>query len=456
MPDDVSRIARYVAIASVAAASIFYVFGPSLLPHDDFNPPKKHNAVGLSNYANDCFINSVLQALAASKRLRLYLNHAAPSNPDGELVSSQVDADRTEHDPGSHLSPCNLTTALHLMLEKLNDPLLRGRTTSARPFVQALEIAYNSRLSRQQQDAQEFLQLVVEKLVEENSNITKPFTNQKPCVESSPLPLEGKLESQIECLTCRYRPPANSSTFLTLSLNVPQRGVTTLDECFDILLKQEVIEDYICESCKFEHLVAAKQRQLHLSPIGESTTKLAEELSELQSKREAILAGSEELKYPTHASAPKRRIVKHMRIAHYPEVLLLHLSRSVYSSASSKNLARVRFDENLRLGTFDRRDYRLTSIVSHKGGHSSGHYETFRRQTSREDEPALDSPEEENTGVSDVSEPEKTKRRYRQRTAWWGISDDHVRQCRQRDVLDMQRGCYLLIYEKVDNSSQAP
>jgi len=37
----------------------------------------------------------------------------------------------------------------------------------------------------------------------------------------------------------------------------------------------------------------------------------------------------------------------------------------------------------LVLGGFDRKNYRLRSIITHRGGHNSGHYETFRRQVAR-------------------------------------------------------------------------
>src|SRR5690606_15301216 len=48
-----------------------YVFAPTYLI--DENAPRKPHAVGLRNIGNDCFINSVLQALAGCSELRLYL-----------------------------------------------------------------------------------------------------------------------------------------------------------------------------------------------------------------------------------------------------------------------------------------------------------------------------------------------------------------------------------------------
>ena len=75
MPKDTSGILGYVAVASLGAAALFYVLGPSLIPNEDFHTLKRHEGVGLLNSANDCFINAVLQALAASEKLTEYLRH---------------------------------------------------------------------------------------------------------------------------------------------------------------------------------------------------------------------------------------------------------------------------------------------------------------------------------------------------------------------------------------------
>ncbi len=86
---------------------------------------------------------------------------------------------------------------------------------------------------------------------------------------------------------------------------------------------------------------------------------------------------------PDLKHAPSRTIIRYFRISTFPRVLAVHLSRSIYSAAriSTKNLARVSFPEALTVGGLvARQRYRLSSVVMHKGGHNSGHYETFRRQ----------------------------------------------------------------------------
>ena len=66
MPEKATTIATYAAGASLAAITLVYVFGPTFFLDDEATSAstKKKGVVGLSNAANDCFSNSVLQALA--------------------------------------------------------------------------------------------------------------------------------------------------------------------------------------------------------------------------------------------------------------------------------------------------------------------------------------------------------------------------------------------------------
>ena len=66
--------------ASLAAISLVYIFGPIVFPSYRYEggskfseKPSYDGVVGLTNIANECYINSVLQALAASSRFRNFL-----------------------------------------------------------------------------------------------------------------------------------------------------------------------------------------------------------------------------------------------------------------------------------------------------------------------------------------------------------------------------------------------
>lgn len=343
-----------------------------------------------------------------------------------------------------------VTKALSDIVERLNSPVFEGKTTSARDFIRALEVSFNARMHRDQQDAQELLQLVMQKVDEEaNSRNKDEAVDHQGSARL--LPVHGRLASQIECTYCHYRPSMTVSDFLVLSLNVPQQGKTSLDECFDGLLKQELIEDYVCARCKLQSVVTQKQRQLGRT-TGEAKEALSDDIRDLTEALENDLEqrASDPL-LSSHYQIPRRTITKHASISQFPEILMLHLSRSVFGAYSSKNTAKVDFSEQLRLGSFDGYDYRLQSVVTHRGGHNSGHYETFKRQE-LEDEPCAGSGLAK--GQIDSEQAQKQRRKHKKVDKWWGISDDKVRECRTRDVLGLQRECYLLFYEKLRSASR--
>ena len=185
-------------------------------------------------------------------------------------------------------------------------------------------------------------------------------------------------------MTCHFKPKPSVSGFVTLTLNVPQNSSTTLNACFDGMLKVEHIDDYKCERCRLEHAVQIKTKELARASDESARNLLTHELSSIES---ALSTDPEALpkniRLPDPSQAPKRRISRHMRISSFPKVLAIHLSRSVWdpNSSSTKNLAKVSFPETLPLGgLLDQHQYRLLGVVTHKGGHNSGHYESFRRQ----------------------------------------------------------------------------
>ncbi|KAF2453298.1 hypothetical protein BDY21DRAFT_293144 [Lineolata rhizophorae] len=445
MPDRPLTIAGYAAGASLAAITLVYVFGPTFFLDDEYAHAaaaagrKKGVVVGLSNPANDCFINSVLQALAGLSDLRFYLIREVHRRKLDGPETYRVDADEPplRRSNGKEVPPWKIeglrqgivTVALKDMLDRLNERPLYKKIISAQPFVSVLERAFRQRISRQQQDAQEFLQVVTERLCDEYHEGRKArerirrlrragYSLDLPSIdvgedggsevmpmpplpqsgggqdgepqrddgegeeEEEGFPFEGKTESQIECTLCHFTPKALSETFTTLPLTVPQKSSTSLNECFDVMLKTEYIDDFKCEKCRLVHAVEVKERELRLARSETQKEKLDVEISKIY---DAIETDPEkppkDVELPDIKLAPKRRIARHHRISVFPKILAVHLSRSIYSTYSTKNMAKVSFPEALPLGgLLDQKKYRLLGVVTHKGGHNSGHYESFRRQ----------------------------------------------------------------------------
>jgi len=463
MPDKTLRVVTYAAGASLAAIALIYVFGPTyfLDTSTSKSSTRRKGVVGLSNPANDCFINSVLQALAGLGELRLYLiQETHRRNLDDESIYTRLiplsSADENnvvlrfpKDIPDWKLVGLQMgivTKSLKKILDALNERPIYKKTISAAPFVRALEEAFRQRISRQQQDAQEFLQIVAERLCDEYyagcrarrlaKGSATPLVNlgalgstpeetgdvdgtilavsdgrlkiscpsprtgpnlgdgyhgtnrrsQQGFVEEDGdgFPLEGRLESQIECLTCRFKPRPTVSAFCTLTLNVPQVSTTTLGDCFDGLLKTEYIDDFRCEKCRLLHALAFYEREEQQASSEAARARTQEVIKKLQL---AIESNPEQppqdVVLPDIHQAPKRRIARYTRITKFPRILAIHLSRSIYDAShmSLKNMAKVAFPESLPLGSLlEQRRYKLVSVVTHKGSHNSGHYESFRRQ----------------------------------------------------------------------------
>ncbi|KAK6846280.1 ubiquitin carboxyl-terminal hydrolase 2 [Apiospora arundinis] len=452
MPEKPLTVATYAAGASLAAITLVYVFAPTYLIDNEPNTTKKKGVVGLTNPANDCFINSVLQALAGLTDLRVYLiRETHRRNIDEPWVYRQIVKDPTQTPTPDWktegLQTGLVTKGLKEILDALNERPIYKKTISATGFVKVLEVAFKQRISRQQQDAQEFLQVVAERLCDEyhagriarrnarqdgglersvtnnssapvdgsaveerlaglavggddgqsehseqpsdpTSSQKRPETASHETVvdeddEEEGFPLEGKFESQIECETCHFKPRPTASTFCSLTLSVPQTSSTTLNACLDGMFKTEHVDDFKCEKCRLVHAKEFMEAELAKST---SESFKAETQAAIEKLQHAIDTDPEtpppDVVLPDTRYSPKRKIARHTRLTSFPKIMAIHLSRSIYdASMSTKNSAKVAFPEQLCLGgILNQRKYKLLGIVSHKGSHHSGHYESFRRQ----------------------------------------------------------------------------
>lgn len=437
MPDKPLTVITYAASASLAAIALVYFFNPNYLIDGESSTSsastRKKGVVGLSNPANDCFINSILQSLAGIGELRLYLIRELHRRKlDGHEVYASLPAEDVDgksidvHELRS-LQSGEVTQGMKDVIDGLNERPIYKKTISAGNFIAVLEHAFGTNISKSQQDAQEFLQIVAERLSDEyhagkdarkramnvsanHESVVEPPdlgaslegnelegdsspTERLSIIEADPnrisdeetgFPLEGQTESQIECQFCHFIPRASPVKFVMLTLTVPQENSTTLNDCFDTYFKTEYIDDYKCDKCRLQHALAVFTKELAAANSTKEKTAIQSKINKVKN---AIEYDPEQppkdVVLPDSKLAPERRIARHVRITAFPRVLVVHLSRSIFDPrcSSTKNAAKVSFPEQLPLGgLLNRRKYKLLGLVSHKGTHNSGHYESFRRQ----------------------------------------------------------------------------
>ncbi|KAK9328150.1 hypothetical protein V1520DRAFT_229995 [Lipomyces starkeyi] len=426
----------YAGFAALASLAI-YVFMPSLptflssgseveSPASSEFSRNSRYIVGLYNKANDCFANSVLQALASSPILRQYLDDSRFRDQPLTVALKTIIQGIL---PFLHLSclPDLWATV------DLNNPIRYPRSISPWPFLHVLEVIYKSRITRSQHDAHELLHLILETITDEHDKKLRETAANEMALESGEraedekverdvnfphefMPFEGTTVDTIRCLQCGNSPEPKSTNFIVLTLNVPQQSSATLEDCMSSLLSSEHISDYGCQACRLKELIGTVSQKTKLDEAGEEivagSSTSSKEIPDFVKDPLGYLHYLQNLDpnvdlHPqVEARLPKSvksTIVRTTSLGHLPDMFICHLSRSIFYSTATRNSCRVSFPEKLTVYSSQNaksklsslvlgnsaeeqssedgsKTYRLVAMVRHMGTHSAGHYECYRRK----------------------------------------------------------------------------
>ena len=425
---------------------------------------------GLINVGNFCFANSSIQGLCSLDNLTKYLNAVYIALEDVKRKGTRTDTRAIVH------------WALTNLLADLQESILSPRSKSIAPLVKALELAYRGRMSSNQNDAHEFLQLMLEALYNEYAVLST-------MIPGHAFPFEGQMASNIVCLSCRRTSATTINPFLIYELVTPQRPSATVSDIISES-QSELIEGYSCLYCKVSLILENESR---LSSMGVSNAYSAEEeniLNYLRTHHDKLLINED---IPAHIeyyintysrngcqpSTLKSNIARRTVITKPPRALVIHLSRSNFNGMNySRNPCNVHFQEILELQVCDIKDnvlgesttvkYTLKSVVKHTGTHYQGHYQCYRKKPNFVADVSSDPPTFVNQSVTlqyyggerptiSTQPPASVETRKMRKIKsvthrpYWHISDTSVKEARVETVLGERKYVYMLFYDLVDS-----
>ncbi|XP_072288787.1 ubiquitin carboxyl-terminal hydrolase 30 isoform X2 [Eucyclogobius newberryi] len=452
-------------IAAAIAAGVYVLWGPITLK----KTRKRGMVPGLLNLGNACFLNSLLQGLAACPSFVIWLEKFSQST----LTSRETRLSKT---------------LLKLLKALSSDEPSEEDILDAGCLLDVLRLYRWHISSCEEQDAHELFHVLTSSLEEEQDcepKVTHLFDmqsleslpqeeeNNMACRSRAPLhsipsswkyhhPFHGRLTSNMSCKRCEHQSPVRYDSFdsLSLSIPLPQWGrPVSLDQCLQHFISSETIKEVECENCTkiqqgtldvlhSQRTTCVKQLKLGKLPqclcIHLQRLTWSSEGSPI--KRQEHVQFSEYLcmdRYK-HSTSTQRALLskcspQRLKTSSLEEDLTVkptangtekehHNNNKPFSNGSCSSLfhysAGVRPQLNLTcdLGSAEYL-FQLTAVLVHHGDMHSGHFITYRRS------PASARP----------SSPFSSQ--------WLWISDDSVRKASLHEVLSSN--AYMLFYERV-------
>lgn len=290
-----------------------------------------------------------------------------------------------------------LHESLAQIMYQLQQTVAASHHISIWPFLRVIEGIFKAKISTGQNDAHELTQVVLQTLENENNGLQKFVKDNELDIEIPKMPVHGSLADHLVCLRCNESSKVNIHDFSMYSTPVPQTINALLTDIISDN-QAERIEGYSCLCCKVKAILA-NEKNRNYAGVSKEEKAMLDQLEEQLPKFFINDELSKELtayvntykKGDVDTSELKSTIVKKTVVVNSPDVLVIHLSRSVFNGMGyQKNTCNVLFDEELEVRTqviednkcvrFKPEKYLLKAVVRHHGSHSAGHYECFRRK----------------------------------------------------------------------------
>lgn len=248
-------------VAGVTAAVIagcYVLWGPSRK-----QKTRSGRVPGILNLGNTCFLNAVLQGVAACPAF-LYWLSASVEDVAKKKCSLGEDEKVTR---GSKLSKA----LLHSLKVLNNQEPFEGDDFNCGEVIESLR-EHQWVISTEEQDAHEMFHVLSTTLEEELALQSPIFSlsdigqldfrvlgddeNEKQIASSAfrrhDSPFKGLLASQLMCRNCRHKCPLKYDTFDSLSLTIPaslDEDQITLSSCLRHFVKSELVSNVECGKC---------------------------------------------------------------------------------------------------------------------------------------------------------------------------------------------------------------